>query len=247
MAEQVLSVRGLVKRFGGLMATDHVDFDITDNQIHALIGPNGAGKTTFISQLAGGLHPDKGSIAFYGIDITRLSMAERADMGLVRSYQITSIFRNLSVFENLAISVQSRLKASLRFFGKALVEQLRDEVVSVAHRIQLADELHTLACHLSYGQQRQLEIGLALALRPRLLLLDEPMAGLSPNQVPWFVDFIRSLKGKDLSILLIEHDMDAVFRLSDRISVFVSGKRIFNGAPDEVRNSAEVKRAYLGE
>ncbi|OWW19632.1 ABC transporter ATP-binding protein [Noviherbaspirillum denitrificans] len=247
MAEQVLSVKGLVKRFGGLVATDYVDFDIDDNQIHALIGPNGAGKTTFVSQLAGGLHPDDGSISFYGSDITRLSMADRAHMGLVRSYQITSIFRNLTVYENLAISVQSRLKSTFNFFGKSAADRLREEVAAVALRIELADELDTLACHLSYGQQRQLEIGLALALNPRLLLLDEPMAGLSPDQVPWFVDFIKSLKGKDLSILLIEHDMDAVFKLSDRISVLVSGKRIFSGTPDEVKNSAEVKRAYLGD
>lgn len=247
MADHVLSVKGLVKRYGGLVATDCVDFEIENNQIHALIGPNGAGKTTFVSQLAGGLLSDAGSISFYGRDITATSMVERAHMGLVRSYQITSIFRNMTVFENLAISVQSRLKSSFSFFSKSTAQRLAQEVTAVARRIELVNELNTMAGHLSHGQQRQLEIGLALALNPRLLLLDEPMAGLSPDQVPWFVGFIKSLKGGDLSIVLIEHDMDAVFKLSDRISVLVSGRCIFSGTPDEVKNSAEVKRAYLGD
>lgn len=247
MAEPLLSVQGLCKRFGGLTVTDDVSLQIVPNQIHALIGPNGAGKTTLVAQIAGELLPDGGMIRFLGRDVTRLAVEHRAGVGLVRSYQIASIFRNLSVFENLALSVQARLKSSFHFFNKASAARTADEVHAVAQLIALEGELATRAAHLSHGQQRQLEIGLALALKPRLLLLDEPMAGLSADQAPWFVEFVKSLKSDQLSILLIEHDMDAVFQLSDVISVLVSGQRIFTGPPRQVRDSPEVRQAYLGD
>ena len=247
MVDALLSIKGLNKRFGGLKVTDNVSLEIAPNQIHALIGPNGAGKTTLVAQIAGEICADDGIISFQGKDITSLPVEERASKGLVRSYQITSIFRDLTVFENLAISVQSRLSSSFHFFNRVSARRTADEVRIVSKTIGLESCLDMRASHLSHGQQRQLEIGLALALKPRLLLLDEPMAGLSADQVPWFVNFVNSLKSDDLSILLIEHDMSAVFQLSDTISVLVSGQRIFTGTPQQVRDSAEVRQAYLGD
>ncbi len=243
----LLKVESLVKRFGGLAATDHATLEVYDGELHALIGPNGAGKTTLIHQLSGALEPTTGHIYFAEQDVTQMPMHQRVLQGLVRSYQITSIFKKLTVQDNLALSVQARTGSSLRFWLAARAESARYvEASEVAERVGLAAQLHRIAGSLSHGEQRQLEVGLALALRPRLLLLDEPMAGMGPDESERMVDLLKSLRG-ETTLLLVEHDMDAVFRLADRISTLVFGKIIASGRPDEIRNDPEVKRAYLGD
>ncbi len=247
MSSALLSVRDLVKRFGGLVATDHANFEVMRGEVHALIGPNGAGKTTLIHQLSGALAPNAGHIVFDGHDITRQAMHERVLHGLVRSYQITSIFRRLSVLDNVALAVQARSGSSLRFWARARDESARyDEAAAIAQRVGLGARLHTLAGSLAHGEQRQLEVGLAVATRPKLLLLDEPMAGMGPEESEQMVELLQGLR-RELTILLVEHDMDAVFRLADRISALVSGRVIASGTPDEIRNNDEVRRAYLGD
>jgi len=246
-ATPLLEVRSLLKRFGGLAATDHASLQVRVGEIHALIGPNGAGKTTLIHQLSGALAPDAGEILFEGQPITALAMPARVQRGLVRSYQITSIFQRLSVLDNLALAVQACEGSSWRFWRPARSEAGRyAQAAEYAERVGLAGMLQRSAGLLAHGEQRQLEVGLALAVRPRMLLLDEPMAGMGPEESERMVALLQQLRG-ETTILLVEHDMEAVFRLADRISVLVFGKVIASGTPAEVRRNAEVQRAYLGD
>jgi len=247
MSEVLLHADQLVKRFGGLIATDHADLTVKQGTIHALIGPNGAGKTTLIHQLSGALQPDSGGIRFAGQDVTAMPMHQRARSGLVRSYQITSIFKRLSVMDNIALSVQARSGSSFRFWRAARAETQRyAQACALAERVGLGTRLHTIAGSLSHGEQRQLELGLVLATQPKMLLLDEPMAGMGPDESEKMVTLLQSLRG-ELTILLVEHDMDAVFRLADTISALVFGKVIASGTAEQIKNNPDVKRAYLGD
>jgi branched-chain amino acid transport system ATP-binding protein len=243
----VLQVQGLSKHFGGVQANAGIDLDVQAHEVHALIGPNGAGKTTFISQLSGLLPSDAGRVAFGGEDITRLSAHRRVHAGLARSFQITSIFPSFSVLDNLALAVQARTGSSYSFWRPLRSEQaLFAEAQSLAAEAGLAGREGALAASLAHGEQRQLEVGLALATRPKMLLLDEPMAGLGPEESERMIGLLLGLKGR-VAMLLVEHDMDAVFRLADRISVLVSGRIIATGEPDFIRRHAEVRKAYLGD
>jgi branched-chain amino acid transport system ATP-binding protein len=243
----LLKVQGLVKRYGGLVATDGVDLDVRAGEIHALIGPNGAGKTTLIQQLSGALAPDAGRFVFDGLDITALSMHERVHRGLARSYQITSIFPRLSVLDNVALALQARSGSSLRFWRAARDEQERHaQARAVLQRVGLGERVAQTAGALSHGEQRQLEVGIALATGAKLLLLDEPMAGMGPEESERMVALLQSLRG-ECALLLVEHDMDAVFRLADTLSVLVAGRIIASGAPAAIRADPHVKRAYLGD
>ncbi len=246
-AAPLLHIDGLVKRFGGLTATDHAELRVQPGELHALIGPNGAGKTTLIHQISGALAPDAGRIVFGGEDITGLPMPQRVLRGLARSYQITSIFKRLSVLDNVALAVQARQGSSMRFWQAARSERARyDEAAAVVERVGLGVQKDALAGALAHDEQRQLEVGLALATAPRLLLLDEPMAGMGPDESERMVALLQSLRGST-TLLLVEHDMDAVFRLADRISVLVFGRVIACGTPAEIRNHPDVRRAYLGD
>jgi branched-chain amino acid transport system ATP-binding protein len=247
MPEPVLTVSGLYKHFGGVVATDYLGFDVADGEIHAIIGPNGAGKTTLINQLSGFIRCDAGRMVFAGQDVTGLTTHERARLGLVRSYQITSVFRRYSVEHNLALAILAGRGSSVRFWTPLSKEmELWAQARAVAHNIGLADRLGVLAGKLAHGEQRQLEVGLALATGARVLLLDEPMAGLSPNESQRMVTLIEGLKSS-AAVILVEHDMDAVFRLAQRISVLVSGRIIATDTPDRIRANPEVQRAYLGD
>ena len=243
----LLQVQDLVKRFGGLIATDHANLDVVQGQIHALIGPNGAGKTTLINQISGALRSDGGCIVFDGAELHGLPMHLRARRGLVRSYQITSIFKKLSVLDNLSLAVQAVDGSSMHFWRRARTDRVRYAAAAVvADRVGLSSHLNRLAGALSHGEQRQLEVGLALATQPKLLLLDEPMAGMGPDETERMVALLQSLSG-ETTILLVEHDMDAVFRLADTISVLVFGKVIASGHAQAIRDNADVRRAYLGD
>lgn len=243
----VLSAQRLVKRFGGLAATDHADLQVWQGELHALIGPNGAGKTTLIHQLSGAMAPTSGRILFMGQDVTRLPMHRRVRLGLVRSYQITSVFPRLSVLDNLALAAQACGHASLHPWRAARTDAAQwDAACRMAARVGLADRGDWLAGSLSHGERRQLEVGLALILQPRLLLLDEPMAGMGAEESARMLRLLQDLKGS-VTILLVEHDMDAVFQLADRISTLVAGRVIATGTPEEIRNHPEVQRAYLGD
>lgn len=247
MTQPLLELRSLVKRYGALAATDDLGLAIHAGEIHAVIGPNGAGKTTLIHQVSGAIRPDAGDIVFAGRSVIDLGMHERVALGLARSYQITNIFNGLSVLDNLALAVQARHGSSMRFWQAAIAETaLFDEAGAIARRIGLGDRLAAKAGKLSHGEQRRLEVGLALATQPKLLLLDEPMAGMGHDESDGLVPLIASLR-ESMAVLLIEHDMDAVFRIADRISVLVAGRIIATGTPDDIRTSAEVKRAYLGD
>jgi branched-chain amino acid transport system ATP-binding protein len=247
MAEPLLEVRGLRKWFGGLAATDGVDLAVADGETLAVIGPNGAGKTTLIAQLAGDLRPDEGSITFGGEAITALPTAARCRRGLARSFQITSIFREFSVLDNVALAVQARSGHSFRFWRAAAREAaLREPARAVLAEVGLADRADVPAGTLAHGEQRQLEIAVALATRPRLLLLDEPVAGMGADETQRMVAVLRTLRRRH-TIVLVEHDMQAVFALADRIAVMVYGRVIASGSPDAVRANPEVRRAYLGE
>lgn len=247
MSEPMLRVDKLVKRFGAFAATDGASLVVKAGSLHALIGPNGAGKTTLIHQISGALKPDAGHVHFDGQDITRLPMHQRARRGLLRSYQITSIFSQLSVLDNLALAVQAASGSSMRFWRPARSEALRyEEAAAVAERVGLGAQLQLTGAALSHGQQRQLELGLVLAAKPRLLLLDEPLAGMGPDESARMVALLQSLRGEQTT-LLVEHDMDAVFKLADTVSVLVFGKVIATGTAAEIKANAEVRRAYLGE
>jgi branched-chain amino acid transport system ATP-binding protein len=241
----LLDLRGLVKRYAALTATD-LSLTVERGEIHALIGPNGAGKTTLVHQISGALAPDEGRILFDGRDVTRVSMHERVARGLARSYQITNIFRRCSVLDNLALAVQARRGSSMRFWEPAIEDrEVFDEARALAHRVGLGVRVDARAGELAHGEQRKLEVGLALATRPKLLLLDEPMAGMG-SEGGGLVPLIESLR-RETTVLLIEHDMDAVFQLADRISVLVTGRILATGSPAEIRANGEVQRAYLGD
>jgi branched-chain amino acid transport system ATP-binding protein len=243
----LLQVRGLRKRFGGVVATDDVTLEVREGEVHALIGPNGAGKTSLIAQLAGSLMPDAGTIRFAGDDVTHLVQHARVARGLARSFQITRLFRSFNALENLAIAVQARSGSSLRFWRPVAREAaLVEEARALLGEVGLAARADVPAAALSHGEQRALEVGLALATRPRLLLLDEPMAGTGPEESARMVGLIERLRTK-ATVLLVEHDVDAVFRLADRVSVLVNGRVIACGEPDAVRGDPEVITAYLGD
>ena len=247
MNSPLLEVLGLHKSFGALVATDAVDFDVREGETHAVIGPNGAGKTTFIKQLAGELRPDAGRIRFAGEDITALPAPQRSHRGLARSFQITSIYPDFSALENVALAVQAHSGHSFRFWGRARADaSLTGPALGFLKEVNLQDRAGTVAANLSHGEQRQLEIAMALATRPRLLLLDEPVAGMGAEESQRMVELLRTLKCEK-TMVLVEHDMDAVFTLADRISVLVYGRIVATGAPAEIRANAEVQRAYLGE
>jgi len=243
----LLDVRGLNKRFGGVVATDRVDLQIESGEIHALIGPNGAGKTTLVSQLAGQLPSDSGLIRFDGRDITHLAAHERARRGLVRSFQVTRLFRTFSVLENIALAVQALSGSSLRAWSPARAEAaLFDQARALLDALGLAAKANFRIDQLAHGEQRVLEVGVALASRPRLILLDEPIAGMGPQESAQMERLIAGLRAQ-CTVLLIEHDVDAVFRLADRVSVLVNGRIVATGAPERVRNDPQVIEAYLGE
>ena len=245
--EVLLEVRELSKSFGALRATDGVTFDVRKGETHAFIGPNGAGKTTLISQLAGNLLPDTGRILFAGEDITALPAPKRARRGLARSFQITSIYPEFTALQNVALAVQAHSGSSFRFWGDARKDRtLTEPARKVLEDVGLGERTDVLAANLAHGEHRQLEVAMALATRPRLLLLDEPMAGMGAEESQRMIALLSSLKRRQ-TIILVEHDMDAVFRLADRISVLVYGRIIATGAPDEVRTNPEVRAAYLGE
>lgn len=247
MSHTILQVQELVKRFGGLVATDHCNLEIRAGEIHALIGPNGAGKTTLLAQLCGELAPDSGRILFEGRDITRLPIHKRVSAGIVRSFQITTLLPRLTVRENLALAVQARTGHSFDFLGTVADESDLDEgAEDAARRVGLIDVMEQIVGTLSHGKQRALELGMALACKPRLLLLDEPMAGTDPEESKRMGELIHSLR-EDHTLILVEHDMDAVFRLADRVSVLVAGAVIASGTPEQIRNDPQVISAYLGD
>ena len=247
MTTPLLDVRGLKKRFGGLVATDHVDLQVQRGEVHALIGPNGAGKTTLVAQLGGQLASDRGHIVFDGADITALPAHERARRGLVRSFQITRLFKSASVLDNVALAVQAVAGSSLRAWRlvsreRALFERARE----VLDKVGLSAKEAARIDELSHGERRALEVGMTLASRPRLVLLDEPMAGMGHEESARMERLITAIRATS-TVLLIEHDVDAVFRLADRVSVLVGGRVIASGDPASVRNDTGVIAAYLGE
>ena len=247
MNKALLEVRGLSKAFGALLATDQVDLGVREGETHAVIGPNGAGKTTLIGQLAGDLRPDAGEIRFAGEEITPLSAPARAHKGLARSFQITSIYREYTALDNVALAVQAHAGHSFRFWRPARADAaLREPARSVLEEVGLGARADVIAANLAHGEQRQLEIAMALATQPRLLLLDEPVAGMGLEESKRMIRFLSSLKGRK-TIILVEHDMDAVFTLADRVSVLVYGRILATGTPEEIRANPEVRRAYLGE
>lgn len=246
-AEPLLSVQMLNKHFGGIVATDNLSIDVAPGEIHAVIGPNGAGKTTLVAQLSGMLKPDSGKVIFDGHDITALPAPKRSMLGLARSFQITSIFRDFSVIDNVALAIQAHSGHSFRFWRSARTDpSLQEPARDALKLVGLEARSDIISGNLAHGEQRQLEIAMALATNPKLLLLDEPMAGMGAEDSEQMTRFLVSLKGK-YTMLLIEHDMDAVFRLADRITVLVYGKAIATGAPEEIRVNEEVRTAYLGE
>ena len=243
----MLRLERLTKRFGGVLATDGVTLEVARGEVHALIGPNGAGKTTLIGQIAGTLAPDAGEIFFLGERLTRRKPHERVRAGLARSYQVTSIFRRSSVLDNLALAVQARSGSSFSFWKPVGSERaLFDEARSLLEEIDLAGKQDSIAATLSHGEQRALEVGLALATRPKLVLLDEPMAGMGPEESGRMLALIERIRAR-VTVLLVEHDMDAVFRLADRVTVLVDGRAIASGAPASIKADAEVRKAYLGD
>jgi len=247
MADALLQVAGLSKRFGGIVATDDVDFDVPEGELHAVIGPNGAGKTTLIAQLSGQLTADSGRIRFAGGDVTRVPAWRRSHLGLARSFQVTSLFLDHTVLDNVALAVQAHVGHSFHFWRNARLDTgLRQNARAALEQVGLAHRAEVRASLLSHGEHRLLELAMALAGQPRMLLLDEPMAGLGPDESARMVDILRRLKQR-YTILLVEHDMEAVFALADRISVLVYGRVIATGAPDAIRANAQVREAYLGE
>jgi branched-chain amino acid transport system ATP-binding protein len=247
VAEPILELIGLRKRFGGLTVTDDVSLAVAPGGIHAVIGPNGAGKTTLIHQVSGTLRPDAGRIRFAGQDVTALPLHRRARLGLARSFQITSVLPGFSVLENAALAVQAHSGSSFRFARPAASEaRLNAAALAALDQVGLAGRAGVVAGLLSHGEKRQLELAIALAMRPRLLLLDEPLAGAGPEETDRLIGILRDLKGS-YAILLVEHDMPAVFALADRISVLALGRVIATDTPAAIRANAEVRAAYLGE
>ena len=247
MADPMLRVENLVRRFGGIVATDNLSLDVAHGELHAIIGPNGAGKTTLISQLIGQLRPSAGTIHFAGQDITRLPAWRRSQLGLARSFQITSLLPDFTASDNVALAAQARDGHSFRFWGNARKEKhLREAARSALARVGLEHRADVVVSKLSHGEQRELELAVALATKPQLLLLDEPMAGLGATESARMVKLLRELR-REVSIVLVEHDMDAVFALADRITVLVYGRVIASDVPAAIRGNEEVKRAYLGD
>jgi branched-chain amino acid transport system ATP-binding protein len=247
VAEPLLRVEKLVRRFGGILATDNVSLDVAKGELHAIIGPNGAGKTTLISQLTGQLLPDAGTIELAGTDITDVPAYRRSALGLARSFQITCLLLDFTALDNVALAAQAHDGHSFRFWGNARNESnLRQTARAALDRVGLAARADTVVSRLSHGEQRELELAVALATSPQVLLLDEPMAGLGITESARMVKLLQELR-REVTIVLVEHDMDAVFALADRISVLVYGRIIASGAPSAIRNNDEVKRAYLGE
>ena len=247
MTDALLHVENLSKSFGALRATDHVTLEARAGETHAIIGPNGAGKTTLIGQLAGNLQPDSGRIRFAGEDITALSAPARSHRGLARSFQITSVYRDFTALDNVALAVQAHAGSSFRLWRPARADpRLRDPARVVLDEVGLGARADVLAANLAHGEQRQLEVAMVLATRPRLMLLDEPVAGMGVEESQRMIQFLARFKGRQ-TIILVEHDMDAVFTLADRISVLVYGRIIATGTPAEIRGNDDVRRAYLGE
>ncbi|MEA2917566.1 MAG: branched-chain amino acid transport system ATP-binding protein [Bradyrhizobium sp.] len=247
MAEPLLRVEKLVRRFGGILATDNVSLDVARGELHAIIGPNGAGKTTLISQLTGQLLPHAGTIELAGTDITYVPAYRRSALGLARSFQITSLLLDFTALDNVALAAQAHDGHSFRFWGDARKERnVRNIARAALDRVGLGSRADTVVSRLSHGEQRELELAVALATSPQVLLLDEPMAGLGITESARMVKLLQELR-REVTIVLVEHDMDAVFALADRISVLVYGRIIASGAPSAIRNNDEVKRAYLGE
>jgi len=247
VADPLLCVEKLVRRFGGIVATDNVSLDVARGELHAIIGPNGAGKTTLISQLTGQLLPHSGAIRLAGADITRVPAYRRSALGLARSFQITSLLSDFTALDNVALAAQAREGHSFRFWRNARRESgLRSTALAALERVGLGRRADTPVSQLSHGEQRELELAVALATSPQVLLLDEPMAGLGITESARMVKLLQELR-REVTIVLVEHDMDAVFALADRISVLVYGRVIASGRPSEIRQNEEVKRAYLGE
>lgn len=243
----LLAVRNLSKQYGALKVTNGVTFGVQPGELYAVIGPNGAGKTSLIHQLSGLLASDGGEIEFDGVDLTTWSMPDRVRAGLARSFQITSILPQFSVLENVAMAVQARSGSSFRFFTRVGEDaELNDQAIAILHELDLGSRLHERADSLSHGEKRQLALAVGLATKPKLLLLDEPLAGTSHEESRKISTILRAMKGKT-AILLVEHDMDAVFSLADRVGVLVYGQLIASGTPDEIRANAAVRAAYLGE
>ena len=247
MADPLLRIENLVRRFGGIVATDNLSLDVAKGELHAIIGPNGAGKTTLISQLTGQLAPSAGTIHFAGRDITSLPAWRRSALGLARSFQITSLLPDFTASDNVALAAQAHDGHSFYFWGNARKEkQLRDAAHSALARVGLDHRADVVVSRLSHGEQRQLELAVALATKPQLLLLDEPMAGLGSTESTRMVKLLQELR-REVTIVLVEHDMDAVFALADRITVLVYGRVIASDLPAAIRSNEEVKRAYLGD
>ena len=247
MAEPLLRIENLVRRFGGIVATDNLSLDIACGELHAIIGPNGAGKTTLISQLIGQLRPTAGTIRFAGQDVTHLPAWKRSRLGLARSFQITSLLPNFTAADNVALAAQARDGHSFRFFGNARQEKpLRAAAHAALDRVGLLNRADVTVSRLSHGEQRELELAVALATKPQLLLLDEPMAGLGVTESARMVKLLAELR-QEVTIVLVEHDMNAVFALADRITVLVYGRVIASDVPAAIRSNEEVKRAYLGD
>ena len=247
MAEPLLRVQNIVRRFGGVVATDNLSLDVASGELHAIIGPNGAGKTTLISQLTGQLRPSSGTIHFAGQDITTVPAWRRSALGLARSFQITSLLPEFSALDNVALAAQAHDGHSFRFWRNARTEgRLRDAALAALQRVGLGNRGETIVSQLSHGEQRQLELAVALATKPLLLLLDEPMAGLGAAESARMVNLLGELR-QEVTIVLVEHDMDAVFALADRITVLVYGRVIASDVPAAIRRNEEVRRAYLGD
>ena len=247
MAEPVLEIVNLTKSFGALKATDDVSLDLRTGEIHALIGPNGAGKSTLIHQIAGTLAPDSGEIRFCGMDIGPLGVAGRARLGLGRTFQVSSLAPEFSALRNVMLAVQARQGSSFGFFRNVTGDRsLTEPAMEMLERVGLAGRAAVPAAELSHGQRRQLEIAIALALGSKAFLLDEPMAGMGPEGSKELTAFLDGLRA-EAPILLVEHDMDAVFALADRISVLVYGRIIATGSVEEIRRDPQVQRAYLGD
>jgi branched-chain amino acid transport system ATP-binding protein len=247
MIESLLSVRSISKRFGAVQASNNFSLEVAQGELHALIGPNGAGKTTALNQLCGELMPDRGQVFFDGRRITRMPVWGRAQLGLARSYQVTSVFDHLTVSENLSLAIQAHHGHSFRFWQKAADDPvIRQAVLPAMARVDLETRADVPAANLSHGEKRQLEVGMALAGNPKMLLLDEPYAGMGPGGAVELTKLIQRLK-TDVTILLVEHDMGAVFSLADRITVLVYGQAIASGTPDEIRINPAVREAYLGD
>jgi branched-chain amino acid transport system ATP-binding protein len=247
VADVLLEVEGLTKRFGGVVAADDISLTLSAGELHAIIGPNGAGKSTLIGQLSGEVTPDSGRIRFDGREITNLPVYRRSQLGLARSFQVTTLFSDFTALDNVALSVQAHGGHSFRFWRNARREaELREPAEAALAQVGLAQRAATLVADLSHGERRQLEIAMALAAQPRMLLLDEPMAGMGPEESARLVAKLRDLKGA-ITVILIEHDIDAVFALADRISVLVYGRIIASGDPGTIRADAGVRQAYLGE